>query len=1043
MQTNQRKKLKVTQKLYSAPSVKNLKLSKEDFDSLYSITLDNPSVFGIPTTRFYKVPLEMVRRYDPNYSISQDLDQLYFTKSDEDPNNYVLVPTQINSAEGNALTDFIQDDAKYKEYERKGTVELPEIVVANGGKPNTIVDRRKTGTQLVSQLNNPEVRETTGTTNTPYYNLSSVLPYSNSYSSAYAYPLSSSEPFQSTYQWQFNPFSTVFDDLEETKPLVNVNLEEEKEKKRIKNDYDLFGFLSFISNKRDQDELLKEFMRTKDYYAEPKNDMSILENGLNNTASQFNTLQQIRNLGTPIPIKEEPEKNSKSCGGRINKFEVGGEPSIEELALQRATKATAPKANYHQAIDFVYGPVSAMKMAYDKGVSNCTLTASQFYDPKKPIARAKTITTTPHVAGFYEVGENYAIPGSMVIASLPNGNDYGKNSYHTMILNGYADKNYQFPFKGKVYNVKKGDPLVNYSIGKREPENYIKNIPLSAYLDNSDGKTNVRYYRPYNEGLRAKLLPEIIVTPNGNSIAGGGASSTWANGGKINIFGPGGFTYIPDNQQNMVVNPFEFEGIRYGWLPNGDVGEDVYKEHNDRNGVYVRWDNDANKWAKTTVPRDLGNIKNYFAGRHNELATYNDNAPAANAYDPYNNPAISAQLNNLFNNDPVIKEQRRRLFDAKLKEYNAGNFLSTIIPMHLLSPTNYVGAIGEAARGDANFFQNALSGHNRGLFSLSNNLYDWASEHPYLSAGINMLGDAALGAVAAKPFIDWKNPNSLLSQNIRTSFANDKIPFSYVLKDSENILPYFRGIWATLKGERIPLQNRLQKSINRSNHVAYENAPLALPNETYQQYLERTGLPYSSMVESFYNRQGMWNHYQGVGDDTHNLNMSVHGRSENYIKQPDGTYDINLTKEEEANFLTPKDKVNDDFSYVTYDHDIGNHGNVGAQLAYKDGKLVSILTDPFDLHPAEAIIGRLPEGLIRKVGKVIIPNPEASTFLPKGTNIPVFKHTIPIEEQGFIGYNWDTGDIIRPTLRVDAKDLMNNGSFLTVDMQDIVKTFRP
>jgi len=26
-----------------------------------------------------------------------------------------------------------------------------------------------------------------------------------------------------------------------------------------------------------------------------------------------------------------------------------------------------------------------------------------------------------------------------------------------------------------------------------------------------------------------------------------------------------------------------------------------------------------------------------------------------------------------------------------------------------------------------------------------------------------MLGDVALGAAAAKPFIDWKNPDSLLS----------------------------------------------------------------------------------------------------------------------------------------------------------------------------------------------------------------------------------------------------------------------------------------
>ena len=280
---------------------------------------------------------------------------------------------------------------------------------------------------------------------------------------------------------------------------------------------DFADFMKSLAGYRDnslRDELMSKLFEPKDYFADPYAGNHYTDTKSFYDAYNNDPFTKIQRESNGIPLYKN--------GGRINKFEVGGEPSIEELALQRATKATAPKANYHQAIDFVYGPISAMKMAYDKGVSNCTLTASQFYNPKKPIARAKTITTTPHVAGFYEVGENYAVPGSMVITSLPNGNDYGKNSYHTMILNGYADRNYSFPFKGKVYNVKKGDPLVNYSRGKREPENYVKNIPLSAYLDNSDGKTNVRYYRPYNEGLRAKLLPEIIVTPNGNSIAGGG-----------------------------------------------------------------------------------------------------------------------------------------------------------------------------------------------------------------------------------------------------------------------------------------------------------------------------------------------------------------------------------------------------------------------------------------------------------------------------------------------------------------------------------------
>ena len=757
---------------------------------------------------------------------------------------------------------------------------------------------------------------------------------------------------------------------------------------------DFADFMKSLAGYRDnslRDELMAKLFEPKDYFADPYagshyTDTQSFYDAYNN--NPYNKIQRESN-GIPLYVN----------GGKINKFPLGGgilpilTPKYNTDENRR--KLASATSMIGNVISLIPNPATRAAGA----IMTLPATGYDIYDTYNDVKQGKS-------QDYLTNGLNLAIDALPIIPfKFPKYKWSSVSAKQNRAARGAIAENATLPFLTTAPNLIQDA----YSLFGPNYKNYIDDVGRPF-----------KYSKDWNRF--SVELPTVTVT---------------------NKFDDGGFTYIPDNQQNMVVNPFEFEGIRYGWLPNGGAGEDVYKEHNDRNGVYVRWDSDNNKWAKTTVPRDLGNIKNYFAGRHNELATYDNNASAANAYDPYNNPAVSAQLNNLFNNDPIIKEQRRRLFDAKLKEYNAGNFLSTIIPMHLLSPTNYVGAIGEAARGNANFFQNALSGHNRGLFSLSNSLYDWANEHPYLSAGINMLGDAALGAVAAKPFIDWKNPNSLLSQNIRTSFANDKIPFSYVLKDSENVLPYFRGTWATLKGERIPLQNRLQKAINRSDHVAYENAPLALPNETYQQYLERTGLPYSSMIESFYNRQGMWNQYQGVGNEAHNLNMSIHGRSENYIKQPDGTYDINLTKAEEANFLTPKDKVNDNFSYVTYDHDIGNHGNVGAQLAYKDGKLVSILTDPFDLHPAEAIIGRLPEGLIRKVGRVIIPNPEASAFLPKGTNIPVFKHTIPIEEQGFVGYNWDTQDIVRPTLRVDAKDLMNNGTFLTMDMQDIVKTFRP
>jgi len=45
-------------------------------------------------------------------------------------------------------------------------------------------------------------------------------------------------------------------------------------------------------------------------------------------------------------------------------------------------------------------------------------------------------------------------------------------------------------------------------------------------------------------------------------------------------------------------------------------------------------------------------------------------------------------------------------------------------------------------------------------------------------------------------------------------------------------MPYIKGVYATVRGKRIPLENRLQKALNRTSDV-YEDLPMALPNETY------------------------------------------------------------------------------------------------------------------------------------------------------------------------------------------------------------------
>jgi len=51
-----------------------------------------------------------------------------------------------------------------------------------------------------------------------------------------------------------------------------------------------------------------------------------------------------------------------------------------------------------------------------------------------------------------------------------------------MILTGYADKDYDFEFQGRIFHIKKGEPLVHYSNGKNT---YRKNIPLSVYNEMS------------------------------------------------------------------------------------------------------------------------------------------------------------------------------------------------------------------------------------------------------------------------------------------------------------------------------------------------------------------------------------------------------------------------------------------------------------------------------------------------------------------------------------------------------------------------------
>lgn len=121
--------------------------------------------------------------------------------------------------------------------------------------------------------------------------------------------------------------------------------------------------------------------------------------------------------------------------------------------------------------------------------SNCTLTATQWVNPDAPISRAQTIIDEGHKYGYHEIPKEYALPGDLIIATNPK-----TNAHHTMLLQEYSDKDYDSSFMGKNYRIKKGDPLVRYSNGSTNDSGYRNSIALQQYIDNSHGKTNIRYF---------------------------------------------------------------------------------------------------------------------------------------------------------------------------------------------------------------------------------------------------------------------------------------------------------------------------------------------------------------------------------------------------------------------------------------------------------------------------------------------------------------------------------------------------------------------
>lgn len=225
-------------------------------------------------------------------------------------------------------------------------------------------------------------------------------------------------------------------------------------------------------------------------------------------------------------LEQQGDVNYAAQGGNL--FLLGGSDTEGSIIRQPRNRVYN---NYEDAVDNNMGPImtrirKGLRYIKDNindsipaGISNCTLTATQWIDPTNPIMSAKTIVSNPASVGYSKISTDQAVPGDLLIAKVP-----GKDSYHTMYVSGFD---------------KEGKPLLDYSRGGIGIEENLKtNIPLEWYTANSDGHTQNLYYR--NNKFAKSVLPEVIVT--GKKKAEGG-----------NLFYDGGNNLLTQNLPDIVV----------------------------------------------------------------------------------------------------------------------------------------------------------------------------------------------------------------------------------------------------------------------------------------------------------------------------------------------------------------------------------------------------------------------------------------------------------------------------------------------------------
>ena len=89
--------------------------------------------------------------------------------------------------------------------------------------------------------------------------------------------------------------------------------------------------------------------------------------------------------------------------------------------------------------DYTYhtpdGPLPNIAKFLPTGLSNCTLTATQWVNPEAPLMRAQTIIDNGNKYGYVEIPKSHLLPGDLAIATNPS-----NNAHHTMLVCGFTNK---------------------------------------------------------------------------------------------------------------------------------------------------------------------------------------------------------------------------------------------------------------------------------------------------------------------------------------------------------------------------------------------------------------------------------------------------------------------------------------------------------------------------------------------------------------------------------------------------------------------------